>query len=150
MVKKPNGKSNGDMKALAEQMSGLRNLIEQSNRDFQDQINDLRKRKGEEVGASRLIADQAYNPTSERLPEYSVVSNSAVEPFALAFTCAAILDPKVLSGEVSLCSVFLDKTLRLLRGKGGKLLGYAAEQAKEEARKESEQGGDNVPLGQGM
>ena len=61
-----------------------------------------------------------------------------MEPFSLAMTCAAVLNPKVLSGEFSLCEIFLENVLTFRRSVGGQLGRFAAEQAKEEAQKTTE------------
>jgi hypothetical protein len=117
--------------------------------DQATQIQELFKKR-DDGGAQRVIADAAYNPPRDRLSEFSIIPNSAIEAFALAKTCGSVLDEKVLNGEISLCEIHTDEVKRLFRGKGGKLLGYAAEQAKEEARKTGEVPGEEIEMGKGM
>jgi len=118
-----------------EQMVALMEQITQTMRDLQEQVDDLREKKDSDGGARKLIADNLYNTPLERLREYSNISNSAVDPFSLAGTCGAVLDPKVLSGELSLCQIYLANILTYRRAVGGQLARFAAEQAKEEAQK---------------
>lgn len=141
--KRTASEGNGEMVALMEQMS-------RTMKDLQDQVNDLREKRDSDGGARRLIADNMYNTPRDRLREYSNISNSAVEPFSLAMTCAAVLNEKVLSGELSLCEIYLENVLTFRRGVGGQLARFAAEQAKEEAQKARESLGEQAELGEGM
>lgn len=146
MMKEPKKKTaegNGEMAALMGQMT-------QTMQDLQAQINDLRDKRDSDGGARRLIADNMYNTPRNRLREYSNISRSAVEPFSLAMTCAAVLDEDVLSGKLSLCQIFLENVLTFDRAVGGQLSKYAAEQAKEEAQKARESLGEEAQLGEGM
>jgi len=127
--KKPS--QNGD---LEEMFAGFTKTL----RDIQDQIDDIREKKDSDGGARKLIADNMYNTPRNRLREYSNISNSAVEPFSLAMTCAAVLNKDVLSGEKSLCEIFLENVLTFRRSVGGQLGRFAAEQAKQEAQKATE------------
>jgi len=138
-VPKAEPPSNGYLEALADAMAEMTRVMGQMKQDFQDQLDDIRRKKDDNWDEGKVIAARnAYEPPRYRLSEYSIISNSSIKPFALATVCGSCLDPAVLRGELSLCDVFMDETKRLLRGKGGKLLGYAAEQAKEEAQKSAE------------
>jgi hypothetical protein len=132
------------------QLSAALDMIMRRLDDVEAQVKESMKKHNEGDGASKVAAEAAYNTPRDRLSEYSVIPTSAIEPFALAKTCGSVLDRDVLDGEVSLCTILTDEMKRLLRGKGGKLLGYAAEQAKEEAQKTKESLGDEARLGEGM
>lgn len=131
--------SDGHLEALLEaQTEAIQKQIASGYKDLQDQIDDLKDKKNEDGGARRLIVDNLYNTPRDRLREYSNISNSAVEPFSLAGTCAAVLDDDVLSGAKSLCQIFLENVLSFRRAVGGQLARFASEQAKEEAQKSAE------------
>ena len=130
--------SNGHLERLIEAQTTALGELTRTTKDLQDQIDEMRDKKSDDGGAKKLIADNLYNTPRARLREYSNISNSAVEPFSLAGTCGAVLDEDVLSGEISLCEIFLENVLSYRRAVGGQLARFASEQAKEEAQKSAE------------
>lgn len=151
--KKPSAKQpseNGHLESILNTLTEQLGQNAKTMKDLQDQVDDLREKKDSDGGARRLIADNLYNTPYDRRREYSNISNAAVEPFSLAMTCAAVLDPDVLSGKKSLCEIFLENILTFRRAVGGQLARFAAEQAKEEAQKTNESLGEEAKLGQGM
>jgi len=127
--------SGGDL--LAQIAQGQAQIL-QKLKDHDDRFEELEKGQDGEGKAKLLVVDKVFNPDAKSLSDFSVIRNSAIEPFTWATVLGRILDDEVLLGKRSCGDIFMEESKRLFRGRGGKLLELAAEHAKEEAQAQAE------------
>lgn len=120
-----------------EQILGLLTQIASKQQDQDERLVELEKNQDGAGKAKVIVTEMAYNPDRKHLSGMTIIPLSAVEPFALANTCGAILSDEVHKG-VSLADVFMESTMWLLRSVRGEGFKAATEHAKEEQIQKAE------------
>ena len=130
---KVNKKSSGNGGVVAA-INAMRQEMDERLTDIED--------KSASGKAKLLIASLAYDTPDERLPELTRIPLTLVDPLVTDTVLDALLDERVLSGELSIGEVERNIYYKLMRSVGGEHLKKARETAEEEKTDEREAAAD--------
>jgi hypothetical protein len=145
MIKKDNGQGEmADLVATIQALAkGQQNLL--------DRIEDMESKRGADGRAKLFMAQMVYDTDRRHLPEMTSIPLRAVRPYSLADMSAAILDPEVQCGTVTLGQIRRESIYRHLRSVKGNLLEKGAEQVKvETTSNEGDTDFEEANMGKGM
>ena len=121
----------GQVMAMLQQMA-------KNQADIEDHIQEIERNQEESHDPSYIVAKNVYDTDRKHLPEYTVITPRMVDPMALSDTCAAMLNPLVLSGQVSLGEIRQESIYRHLRSLRGNLLEKASQHALSQEQNKAE------------
>jgi hypothetical protein len=126
----------------SEESSTLLDTLKELNasmRDMNERMDDL-ENKSLNVRADKLrLIEHLYNTSDKHLPELTIIPLNSVRAFASGMTLEALFDDDVMSGKVSLSTIYRNAIFRLNRSVHGVHLGRGVRLAEEQSAAESEQ-----------